>query len=107
MEHTFVIAGTTLTIHLPEELDHHNTERICKETDRLIQNRNIRCILFDFEKTLFMDSSGIGMLAGRYKLMRFMGGNVAAVHVGVRMGKILTMAGICKVIDIYEGVPEL
>lgn len=106
MEHTFVITGTTLTIHLPSELDHHSSELICKEADRLIQSRNIRCILFDFEKTVFMDSSGIGMLIGRYKMMRFMGGTVAAIKVGTRMARILNMAGIYKVIDIYEGLPE-
>lgn len=106
MEHTFVITGTTLTIHLPSELDHHSSELICKEADRLIQSRNIRCILFDFEKTVFMDSSGIGMLIGRYKMMRFMGGTVSAIKVGERMERILNMAGIYKVIDIYEGLPE-
>lgn len=106
MNHTFLITGTTLTIHLPAEIDHHNSEEICKNADRIIQSRNIRCIQFDFADTLFMDSSGIGMLIGRYKMMRFMGGTVIAVHVGERMQRILTMSGIYKVMDIYEGVPQ-
>lgn len=106
MEHKFVITGTTLTIHLPAEIDHHSSEQIRKEADRLIQSRNIRCILFDFEQTVFMDSSGIGMLIGRYKMMRFMGGTVAAIRVGERMRRILTMSGIYKVIDIFEGTPQ-
>ena len=55
MDHTFVITGTTLTIHLPSEVDHHSSEQIRKEADRLIQSRNIRCILFDFEQTAFME----------------------------------------------------
>lgn len=52
-----------------------------------------------------MDSSGIGMLIGRYKLMRFMGGVVMAVHVGPRMKRILEMAGISKIMDIFEEMP--
>lgn len=106
MDHTFMIMGTTLIIHLPSELDHHSSEQIRKEADRLIQSRNIRCVLFDFEQTTFMDSSGIGMLIGRYKMMRFLGGAVLAVQVNERMQRILTMAGIYKIMDIYEGFPQ-
>lgn len=106
MDHTFMIMGTTLIIHLPAELDHHSSEQIRKEADRLIQSRNIRCVLFDFEQTTFMDSSGIGMLIGRYKMMRFLGGAVLAVQVNERMQRILTMAGIYKIMDIYEGLPQ-
>ena len=58
--------GQTLVIHLPKELDHHNAEEIKREADRLLGTRNIRSIIFDFEKTSFMDSSGIGMIMGRY-----------------------------------------
>lgn len=105
LEQIFTITGTTLTITLPAEIDHHSSEQIRKEADRLVQMRNIRCILFDFSNAVFMDSSGIGMIIGRYKMMRFMGGNVMAIHVGERMQRILTMSGIYKVIDIYEGMP--
>lgn len=105
MNQLFTITGTTMTIHLPEELDHHSSEKIRTEADRLIGSRNIRCVLFDFGDTVFMDSSGIGMLIGRYKMMRFMGGTAAAIRVSESMRRILTLSGIYKVIDIYEGMP--
>lgn len=89
-----------------ERLDHHNSEQIRTEADRLIRTRNIRRILFDFSKTVFMDSSGIGMIIGRYKTMRFMGGTVIAVRVSEQMRRILTLSGIYKVIDIYEELPQ-
>ncbi len=73
MEKIFAIKGTNLTIHMPKELDHHNAEEIKREADRLLGTRNIRSIIFDFEKTSFMDSSGIGMIMGRYKNIRFAG----------------------------------
>lgn len=106
MEQEFQINGTTLTVRLPGEIDHHNAEEICTEADRILKRKLIRVIVFDFRKTEFMDSSGIGMIMGRYKNMRFMGGTVIAVHVNERMQRILTMSGIYKLIDIYEGVPE-
>ncbi len=106
MEQLFTITGTTLTISLPAEIDHHSSEQIRREADRLVQKKNIRCILFDFSDAVFMDSSGIGMIIGRYKMMRFMGGSVMAINVGERMKQILTMSGIYRVIDIYEGMPQ-
>lgn len=106
MEERFCISGTVMTIVLPPEIDHHSAERLRKEADRLLQMRNIRCILFDFSEAVFMDSSGIGMIIGRYKTMRFMGGTVMAVNVGERMRRILTMSGIERIIDIYEGMPQ-
>lgn len=106
MGQNFTVRGTILTIGLPREIDHHNAEEICRESDRILQKKLIRVIVFDFQRTEFMDSSGIGMIMGRYKNMRFMGGTVIAVHVGERMQRILTMSGIYKLIDIYEGEPE-
>lgn len=102
MEDFFKVSGTDLTILVPPELDHHNAEKIKRSSDRLVQNRNIRRIVFDFRNTNFMDSSGIGVIMGRYKNMRFMGGAVIAVHVNERIHRILTISGVYKVIDIYE-----
>ena len=95
-----------LTIFLPGELDHHNAEELKNRADQLIQRRNIRSITFDFGKTGFMDSSGIGMIMGRYKNMRFMGGTVIAIRVNERVRRILTLSGVYKYIDIYEGLPQ-
>ncbi len=106
MEKTFVIRGTNLTIHMPKELDHHHAEEIKKEADHLLETRNIRSIIFDFEKTSFMDSSGIGMIMGRYKNIRFAGGTVLAVRVNERIRRILTLSGVYKYIDIYEELPK-
>lgn len=106
MDHMFTLTGTTLTVHLPSEVDHHSTELLQREMDQLIQSRNIRCILFDFGDTVFMDSSGIGMLLGRYKMIRFVGGTMAAINVKERMRRVLLLSGVYKVIDIYEGLPQ-
>ncbi len=102
----FEVKGTTLFVKLPAEIDHHNAEAMRTEADRILQRSLIRLVVFDFGETVFMDSSGIGMIMGRYKTMRFMGGNVIAVHVNERMRRIMKLSGICKLIDIYDEVPE-
>ena len=105
MEHHFTLSGTALTVHLPAELDHCSSQQLRQEIDRLIRVRNIRSILFDFGNTEFMDSSGIGMLLTSYKSMRFMGGKILVIHAGERMRRILTLSGLDKFIDIYQGLP--
>ncbi len=106
MESYFKISGTNLTIVVPAELDHHNAQQIKSGADQILQNHNIRSITFDFGKTNFMDSSGIGMIMGRYKNIRFTGGTVIAIRANEQIRRILTLSGVYKVIDIYEGLPQ-
>ena len=96
------VYGNCLTIFLPRELDHHNAEEIRGKSDMLIAKHQIRCVIFDFERTNFMDSSGIGVIMGRYRTVYLLGGEVWAVNTNERMKKILTMSGVTKIIQIYE-----
>ncbi len=98
----YQVQENCLTIFLPHELDHHNAETIRKESDHLIDRNHIRYVIFDFARTNFMDSSGIGVIMGRYKRIYMLGGEVCAVHTNERMRKILTMSGITKIMQIYE-----
>lgn len=63
-----------LVIHLPKELDHHNCRNLRYETDLLLSENYITRMVFDFSRTVFMDSSGIGILLNRYKQMQRSGG---------------------------------
>ena len=98
----YQVQENCLTIYLPQEVDHHNAEKIKKDADRLIDRNHIRYVIFDFEKTNFCDSSGIGVIMGRYKKVYLLGGEVCAVHASERMKKILKMSGVTKIIEIYE-----
>ena len=89
-----------LIIKVPKEVDHCFADEIREEVDLILQTKDIRLLEFDFEHTEFMDSSGIGLLMGRYKLMRAIGGDVKIVHAGERIRKILMLSGIHKIIPI-------
>lgn len=90
----------TLTIRVPPELDHHSADVICRRADELVETRDVREIVFDFTETEFCDSSGIGMLMGRYKMMQALGGSVRAVQVRERVWRILMLSGIMKLIPV-------
>ena len=98
----YQVEENCLTIFLPGELDHHNAEEIRKGADKLIEENHIKCVIFDFQETNFMDSSGIGVIMGRYKMVYLLGGEVWAVHANERMKKILTMSGVTRIIQMYE-----
>ena len=72
MEHsiiTYEAFDATLVIHTPRELDHHNCTGLKRDTDLMLAENYINRIVFDFSRTEFMDSSGIGVLLSRYKEM--------------------------------------
>ena len=78
MECEYKVSGTELRIVLPRELDHHVATQIQQETDLLVDTYHIRRIIFDFRGTDFMDSSGIGVILGRFRNARFSGGTIQA-----------------------------
>ena len=98
----YQVQENCLTIFLPGELDHHNAEEIRKESDHLIEHNHIRYVIFDFADTKFCDSSGIGVIMGRYRKIYMLGGEVCAVHTSERIRKILMMSGVTKIMQFYE-----
>ena len=94
--------GNTLTVYIPEEVDHCFSDKMREEVDKRLQTEDIHKLIFDFEKTEFMDSSGIGLLMGRYKLMNALQGTVHIIHAGERIQKILTLSGIYKIIPMED-----
>ena len=91
-----------MTIRLPEEVDHFVADRLREEAGEILVERNVREVVFDFRKTVFMDSWGIGMVMGRFRVLEVIGGKVRAVHVGERMRRILVMSGVTRVIEVEE-----
>ena len=99
MNEQFQIQGVCLTILLPRELDHPEADRIRQETDRILSRCYIKSIIFDFQNTEFMDSSGIGMMMGRYKALGMRTGCIRAVHVKDHIDKILRLSGLRTVME--------
>ena len=70
----YQVQENCLTIYLPREVDHHNAEEMKREADAVIDRNHIKYVIFDFERTDFMDSSGIVVILGREKTVGLMGG---------------------------------
>ena len=95
----FELRGCTLLIRLYADLDHHYALQIREKADRLIEQEGIKNIIFDFTGVEFMDSSGIGMIMGRYKKVIFSGGKVGVMGVGKYVDRIFTYSGLYKIVE--------
>lgn len=102
MEELFQVDGTCLTVFVPKELDHHNAEAVNTGADLILERQNIHQIVFDFKNTEFMDSSGIGVIMGRYHNVNLVGGYISAIHVNDRIDKLLHLSGVYKLITISK-----
>jgi stage II sporulation protein AA (anti-sigma F factor antagonist) len=96
----FQMKQKTLIIRMPKELDHYSAQEIRTRADQIIREENVNMVEFDFRDTDFMDSSGIGVIMGRYQNIHLLGGCVAATHVNDRIYKILKLAGLTKLIGV-------
>ncbi len=90
------------TVYLNGELDHHNAAPLRERVDTVIRERHPKRLVLDFSGISFMDSSGIGFVMGRYKLMRSMDGELRIQGASTRMEKVMRLAGLEK-LPIWKG----
>lgn len=91
-----------LIMQITEEIDHHISEKIRDRADFEIQKYMPKKVILDFENVSFMDSSGIGMIIGRYKTATTFGSTINMINVKPNIKKVFEMAGILKLIPIIE-----
>ena len=91
-----------LYIQITEEIDHHSTQIIRRKMDNEITRFMPRKVVFDFSKVSFMDSAGIGLLIGRYKLAKMLGGVAEITNTSKSIEKVLEMSGITRIIPIIQ-----
>lgn len=98
----YMQTGEKLFVKLPGEIDHHKVRKLALEIDDAIIEKAPQELIFDFSNVRFMDSSGIGLLVGRYRNMKCFGGSVYTSGAKGHMEKLIRMAGIEKYIGKYE-----
>ena len=92
--------GKSLSYFMPKELDHHIAQSLCRELDNLIESYQIKELILDFSQTEFMDSSGIGVVIGRHKTMKFHKGIVYVTQLGNRIETIFKAAGLFQIVKV-------
>lgn len=98
--------GTTLIIGVYGELDHHSAEYVRQKVDSEIMRSSTKNIIFDFTKLSFMDSSGIGVIMGRFKNIQKLNGKSVIVNANEQIKRLLEMSGILRIIPMYNTLDE-
>lgn len=89
-----------VTVYLTGEIDHHSAGEIREEIDRSLESNRPKQLVMDFKNVGFMDSSGIGLVMGRYKLMQTMDGDVKIINTPNYIKKVMKLAGLDKLAAI-------
>lgn len=102
----FDTIGRTLVIGLVGELDHHSAESVRIKIDNKIDEFGANHLIFDFSGVNFMDSSGIGVIIGRYRRVSECGGRVAITNLKPQIRKVFELGGLFKIIKEFSSIDE-
>ena len=91
-----------LLYKMPKELDHHCAKALIMSIDNLIEKRKVKTLVLDFSETCFMDSSGIGVIIGGSRKMKFMDGELMVCGISPRIERIFEASGLYKLVKVRE-----
>ena len=100
MQSTFYKKDKQLVFEMEEEIDEYSVQNIKRRMDNEIQRYMPKEVIFDFSNVSFMDSAGIGLVIGRYKLIDMIGGELRVANVSSQIQKIFEMSGLLKLIPV-------
>ncbi|MCQ2474579.1 MAG: anti-sigma factor antagonist [Clostridia bacterium] len=89
-----------VTVSLSGEIDHHNAAVLRMEADEAIQSKLAPNVRLDFNEVTFMDSSAIGFVLGRYRIVESYGGNVEVINLTRRQFAMMKLAGLENVVKL-------
>ncbi|MCE4047155.1 MULTISPECIES: anti-sigma F factor antagonist [Bacillaceae] len=92
--------NNVLCIRLAGELDHHYAEELRTKATDAIESRNIRHIVLNLEHLSFMDSSGLGVILGRYKQIKQLGGEMVICAISPSVQRLFDMSGMFKIMKL-------
>ena len=93
-------AGSILSIRIRGEIDHHTAAAIRQGIDTTLFEKRPAKLILDLSAVSFMDSSGLGLIMGRYSVMKELGGEMTVWNPSPETRAILTLAGMERLVKI-------
>ena len=93
-------AGSILSIRVRGEIDHHTAAAIRQGIDAILFEKRPAKLILDLSAVSFMDSSGLGLIMGRYSVMKELGGDMTVWNPSPETRAILTLAGMERLVKI-------
>lgn len=95
-----------LIVQIIGELDHHSAEEVRSKIDDRLDREGTTKLIMDFSNVTFMDSSGIGVVIGRYKKLSLKKGAVCITNVNSSVKRVFELSGMFKIINLYDNVDQ-
>ena len=102
MKITYIKKDKRLIFEIEEDIDECCVQKIRRRIDNEIQRYMPKEVIFDFSNVSFMDSAGIGLIIGRYKLINMIGGELKIANVNTQIQKIFEMSGLLRLIPAEQ-----
>ena len=96
------VSGSILVVRIGGELDLLVTDDFRAKVDRKLDEHPVRNLILNLQGVKFIDSSGLGVILGRYKRITAGGGKVALVAAPPQVRRILELSGLLKIMGEYE-----
>ena len=93
-------AGSILSIRIRGEIDHHTSSAIRTGIDATLFERRPKKLILDLSAVSFMDSSGLGLIMGRYSVMKELEGEMTVWNPSPETSGILRLAGMDRLVRI-------
>lgn len=106
MDRKIVKYKNSVAVFLDGELDQYAAAEIKGKIDVEMENSDKKNLIIDLSKVTLMDSSGIGLIIGRYKRLTPIGGKVAISGGNSGVRKVIDLSGIKKIIPYFENASE-
>lgn len=91
-----------LTVKFRGELDQHCADIIRFKIDKAISKTSCKDVVFDFTDLTFTDSTGIGLILGRYKILKNRNITLSIKNPNSLVNKVLNATGIYSIINVIE-----
>lgn len=91
-----------LLVRLTGELDQCSASGIRRDLDQLLLDPRVRHLVIDLGDMPFMDSSGLGVILGRYRMMQERGGTVSLMHLSPQVKRVYDLSGMARIIPVVE-----
>ncbi len=101
----FVLKDDHLTAILSGEIDHHAASGMREEIDRKAGQAKPKLLTLDFSQVTFMDSSGIGLIMGRYRLMQALRGSLTVLDLSQQMKRVVNLSGVGQLVPLENSRP--
>ena len=94
------VSENMLTAYLDGEIDHHSVKPVREEIDSTIDRLQPKALALDFSGVTFMDSSGIGLVMGRYRKIAPYNAQLYVFNPPPSIAKVMRLSGIDKIAKI-------